>query len=148
MNYPIVELIRQNIVDTLNGVTKDSGYRVDIIGEASMEDGDSNRPRQGLAVVSQGEPEALDASIGHDAWDQPFSITIIALTSETAGTANEETINEYIAAAIKVLKNDRTRGGYAVDTRFNPPRIHDNRQGVDLVIRIHYRTLIDDPFNQ
>lgn len=148
---PVIELITQNVVDTLAGVRVASGYHVDLIAERRVRSG--NRERDGLAVVLQGDPEKVDdAPEGRVAWRQRYAVVCYVVESETSTRPIDQRINLTRSDVEKALMVDFTRGGNAYDTVIQEPELFDDPEGrwdgVVVYFDVLYRTTHDDPYER
>lgn len=152
MATAIVELIAQNIVTTLQGVTIDNGYENTLIVERRKQAG--NDPvRDCLAVVYQGDPqEGDDKPLQRRSWIQPFHVLLCAVESDSSTATIDARLNSLRADVEKALCAAPNRGGYAVDTHIRTPSIatnaHGDVQAVVVNVDVEYRTAWNNPYTQ
>jgi hypothetical protein len=153
---PVIELIAQNVEDTLRGIVQVAGYSCDLTVERANP-GVGNRDRNNLAVIVQGNPtREQDAPMQHDSWRVPFSIVCTAVESETSQTPIDARLNRLWADVIYALcgtESSRRRGGYAIDTIIDDPdfgvtatNAHEGEVTVN--VTVWYRHLQGRPHEQ
>jgi hypothetical protein len=104
-------------------------------------------------VLVQGDPIVADPTAeSYQTWDQQFGVICAVRLAESSAAAVDASINDLVARVIKKLCEDRTRGGYAMDTLIDAPEtLPPNRKGIDgaiVNIRVRYRVREDNPFSQ
>lgn len=148
MPYSILELIAQNILQTLNDISTGNGYSSNIVAERwTMK----NRIRDNLVVIQQLGPSKLQAPHQHLAWLQPFEL--IGYTEEPEGSTTplDQRANMMWSDIVRSLREDVTRGGYAIDTIIDEPDPFEQtgpHVGIVTRITVHYRHLENDPTAQ
>ena len=152
MPTAVVELIAQNIVTALQGVTITAGYTNTLTVERRKPHG--NDPiRNGLAVLFQGDPdESQGEPTQRKEWVQPFHVLLCAIEPENSEVSIDARLNSLRADVEKALMASPNRGGYAVDTTIRAPHIatnaHGDAQGVVVNFDVKYRTSYTDPYTQ
>lgn len=146
MTYPIVELIRQNILGALQSV---SGLSVESVARYGNSAGD------GTAVLEMGEEKPVGESdesgaIGRHTLEQTFTVCV-HVHNPSPGAADFDTLcNVRVADVRKAVMADVTRGGNALWTHLLPVSMFINDAGeiagpaISFVVR--YRTKLDDPY--
>lgn len=150
MAYPTVELISQNICDTLQQISVLTGHNTTPIVERQKRSG--NTPRDMLVVVHQGDPTPEETSHGHSTWLQPYVISCFVIESETSNTPIDQRVNFIRCDVEKAIMADIHRGNLAMDTILTKPEMFDAKDGsfsgVDVHLSVRYRTLRDNPYAQ
>ena len=152
MSTPILENIAVDIETAINEITTGNGYNQDLVAYRSKRsDYKDFTPSDLTALVTQMEPELVEGVVGAKTWEQPFTIMVIVLDSDTAGTAIDTRNNQVACDIEKKLMVDPTRGGNAIDTTILPPvRFNDGKgfTGVAVTALVQYRTLINNPYTK
>lgn len=153
MAYPIVELITQNVDETLRGVRVSAGFNLDLIVEREIREG--NRLRDKLAVLKQVETERViqsETQQSHMAWRQRYWVELYVVQSEDCDTPFDRAINVIRADAEKAVMADHTRGGYAHDTFIlDPIPIVDEEgrwNGIVVAFDVFFRHVFGNPYTQ
>jgi len=148
---PIIELIAVNIEATINGITIAKGFGQDLVAlRCKRNDFDTIAPQNGVVLIVQGGAEMPAQCIGAETWIQTFSLMAIVIDGDAAVTSIDARCNQVARDVEKKLREDWTRGGYAIDTNFDAPQIIDDPRftGVTVAAKVEYRTKWGDPFTQ
>lgn len=149
MSYPIAELIVQNVVTTLGGVTTGNGYQNTLAVEREKQP--FNSPANRLAVVMKGELQPQNNSpLGLDEYVLPLGIVFYVIQSESNEAAITQSLYSIAADIHKVLMVDVHRGGYAVNTEFESDDIFSSsspKSGA-VTAKIRFRTLRGNPYQR
>lgn len=145
----ITEQIRQNMIETLQGVNVAAGYRTTL----RVEDGEntSEERRDGLCVVLPDPPEPMESPLGWQQWSQVFRVVVFLHRSETSQNAIRTRLNNAIADIYKAVKVDPTRGDLAIHTYIDesPEMTVDGEfDRIVAMPRVMFRHLINNPFSQ
>jgi hypothetical protein len=149
MAYPVVELIAQDIFDTLDAIKEANGWHYDLRIERAKRTG--NVPDHLKVVVYQDDPSELEANPTHTkSWLQPFELAVYIIPRENDETASDTYSNVLWADISKALMADHTRGGNAHDTFIRPPthfsEINGEFDGFVFKVDVQYRTELTDPY--
>jgi len=153
MSTPIIESIALNIETTINLITVVNGFNQDLVALRPRRiDFVDTAPADGIVLIKQ-DAEDLAESQGmqESRWQQKFVLMAIVLDSDEANTSLDTRLNKVRADIQKKLMEDRTRGGYAKDTRILPSFEFDNAEGtsgIAVEIIIEYATVFNDPYTQ
>lgn len=141
MADPICELVSQNILTTLQGIT----------GASAIRRGQSPAPMQDLQIVLEdGDDRYLDSQFtGKTDYEREYLIWGEVLEAETSSTAIDTRLNRLRSSIEKALLADTTRGGYARNTRIDSVlKAWDeagNIAGILVIAIVHYRITETDP---
>lgn len=145
LREPIVELIGRDLLTDLDTVDAGATYTYTLTVEWA--DNEASNLGHLKAIVAQGDAEEReDGPVGYRSWDQPYVIAIQYQTIETDTTLARTALNRIYADVYRALMADATRGGYAIDTRIDPPLLLPD--GVIVTVTVHYRHLQDNPTSQ
>lgn len=144
----ILEMITQDLEQTLRGVNRTGGYRTTFYVErpANL----ALARRDGLCVVVEREAEKVTSPLGWQQWMQRYFVAVFLHRSETSDFTQRTRTNNAIADVHKVVKVDPTRGGFAIHTWLDEPEttIDGEFDRVVVPVRVMYRHLINNPFSQ
>jgi hypothetical protein len=152
---PVSELIADNIVTTLGGITT-TGGAYHHTASAVMRRKQFGQPTSNnLIIVNLGDKERNDEANPKNrriTWVQSYWIDFYIIEAEGGGDIDER-INKAVSDVEKILMVDHTRGGYAHDTFPSGAVIFPDEEGggvagVSVLIRVQYRTLLTDPNTQ
>ena len=152
-DYPVIELIAQNIIDTLKDVTEDNDYYQTLNPRRPTRDiFEANGPLSDLDVlVVQDDPVLIeDNPYGVQEWEQPFLLSICLQDSDSSTTAIDTRKNYAVSDVITAIMEDTSRGGYAIDTVIKDVYsfpVELSETGITVVINVKYRTQYDDPYS-
>ncbi len=148
MPHTITELITQNLMTTLRGVSRGKGASLNL--HVTDQDNDSETRIDGLCVVIPDDPELLDSPLGWHQLMQPYRVVVYLQRSETAKSALRTRMANAIGDIHKALKVDPTRGSLAIHTFIEPHETAIDGEFDRLIARprVLFRHLIDDPFSQ
>lgn len=155
---PVVEIITQDLIDSLKRVRKANGYQTDLQVERIWRSG--NTTQDMLCVVQEVDDELDDqaAPTMAAAWVQPYALIILAFQPEASTYPVRRRLQIAAADVHKSLMKDYQRTvtnqtgdvSYAVDTR--PPTkawcgdVMGAADGLVMIVRVQYRTDINDPY--
>lgn len=151
----IVELIRQNFLTVLGTVTISNGYSGTLIVHSVSRYGNTTGDLD--TIVEQGDEEIVgeqdeDGAVGQDTYIQEFLIFVHLQEAEGSATNYDARCNAAIADVRKAVMADVTRGGKALRTEKHKAFMFTDRSGavagVMVPFKVHFRTRLDDPFNQ
>jgi hypothetical protein len=147
---PLVELIADDLVTTLRGISTASGYHNDV-GAVIRRSQFGQRDGDNFVVVAQGESERdFDAPHNNCArWSQSFWVDWYVVEQE-GGDAIDTRINKARADVEKIVMVDPNRGGYAIDTIpmgvvLMPDEQGGGIAGVSVVLKVSYQNYLTDP---
>lgn len=130
---PIVELIRQNIATTLQGLVT-AGYATAVVQpksyarDADFADGNLVLIQQEGRKVEDSAEDRVDGTTK----DRTFEIVCCIRKSDTETGAVDGFINALEARVESALMTDPSRGGYALDTEWTGSApLGINRKGID-----------------
>lgn len=151
MKPPIIEIIRRNLIETLEGVRQDAGYfnSLRIRTGVPTDEGLENM----LCVLRYGgDADAEEPPVNQDEFLHTFNLDVYVIDSEHGEVDADERIALAISDIRRAVLADLTRGGYARNTTLGDRvPIEDDRRivsGVRIPITVQYRTLMNDPLNQ
>jgi hypothetical protein len=142
--FPIVEMIAQNLIETLAGVSESASFHVTLRPERAKIP--ASEPADLKAVLGQDDPADPTEDNVAKTWDQPWQILIYVINSETSTLERDQRINLVWGDVCKKLMEDRTRGGLALDTKIAAPQYFADSILINIVTP--YETKFDDPFSQ
>jgi hypothetical protein len=148
MGKPIVDLITDNLLTTLQGVTTVAGYHYTLtVAHHDKIEGDA--PADKLCILYRGDTESeLDeAPQGCQQWRQAYSLVCYAFATQASPDAPDEKASTIGADVCKALQVDYTRGGYAFDTIIDVPELLAGGNGIIINFACRYQTRFSDPFN-
>ena len=147
--YTVFERVRRDVFNTCKSVRQLNGHNTDL--EVEWFNRLGNTPGDDKGVLKEESPTLRDdAPYMHHAWDVPFVLTCYVQESESSNRTATERINLLMAYVHKALMVDPHRNGVAVDTFIDNPNVFPDADppGVDIVFRVHVRTLKTDPYSQ
>jgi hypothetical protein len=150
LGQPVLNLITQNVIETLGGVRRNAGYFHDLNVEEEDEQGNRARDSQAIVYV-EGDPRPEeDPPLGHDGWHQRYSILCRIVESEVSGLPPSTRLAQIEADVIKAMQEDHNRGGYAHNTvTLAPERFPKSTPPAVIVgFDVHYRHLKGQPTKQ
>jgi hypothetical protein len=152
MTYPVNELIAQNILTTIQGVTTGNGYNYTLSAQRHTRAGDKVAHLN--AVIIQEDPkEVPDPKVYNTKeWLLTFHVGVFVIPEEQDTTPIDQYVNLIAADVHKALMVDRYRGGYALDTQIRPS-YKSAEEGLKyecIVIpaEVNYRTNELNPYQQ
>lgn len=150
MAVPIFKRITDDLIASVKRARTVGGYSFDAeVERVNAENNRLNTPRDGLVVVGIQDAEPADnPPMGHSEWFQNYDLTVYTFESEASEVTTEDRAWARIQDLIKAVMADPHRGSFALWTTVGTPRMADDRRTSVLPVRVHYRTLIHDPFNQ
>jgi hypothetical protein len=146
------------IIETIAAAIKTALDELVTSGDASscarpVRVGSPASPADKSILLYQEDP-ALDEEgpMGFLQWMQPFLVFCFVKPSDTATAAVDTAINALRSAVEKKIRETPTWGGYAIDTRIQPPTSFAEQSGAYagaiVTFIVLYRTLEDDPYSQ
>lgn len=150
MSVPVSEIIAVNVLETVQGVTVESGYNYDLTAQRHMKSGDKRAHLN--AILLQDDPrEATDTKAYNTMeWWLPFHIGVYVIPLEGDATPIDTYCNAIAADVQKALMVDRYRGNNALDTQIRASRlITDDELKCDIIIinvEVNYRTAEVNPY--
>jgi hypothetical protein len=151
---PIVEAITLNVIATLAEVTSANGFYTNLKPERGKRTGNVADPNFISAFLSEDTPTAIsDAPQMAREWHQPYTLLLQAFEADTSEYPAHQTLQIAAAEVLEAMRQDRTRGGNAINTLFdsgtqwiNDGQSHGSADMLSVKITVHYRTLLDNPF--
>jgi hypothetical protein len=141
---PIVESIAANVVSTLGSVVAGATYHYTIT--TAWADNEASTWGHLKALVAMDDATEREAPVNYREWDQPFIIVIGYQATESDSTPSRTPLARLWSDVYRVLMTDHTRGGYAIDTRIEPPMFFADT--VVITATVQYRHKITDPTDQ
>lgn len=150
-DQPIIELIAQDVVKTLNAVDKAKGYHIALTAERAEPGGNNQTHGRAVVVVTTVAPGEAPVN-GQDDWLATVTVSVCVREPLATGIAIDTTMHVIAADVAKALCVDRYRCGYAYWTEAGASEITelDTQNNVGLVqqtLEIRFRTLLGDPFS-
>jgi hypothetical protein len=150
MALPICELISQNILDTLKGISVAAGFNVNLDARRATHPAAPAAP--GLAILYEGDDDPQDGgAVGRQTWHRPYGVLIWGAGTTSDQTPYDQLLNTARADVEKAIMAKVSHGGYAFNTVLNKPlkSESDNEPpSIMVMFTVHYRTRLDDPFTQ
>jgi molybdopterin biosynthesis enzyme len=150
MSLPVIELIAQNVLTTVQGVTEENGYNYTITATRHAKKGDKRT--NFAAIILQADPrEATDENVYNTKeWWLPFEISVFIIPSDTDTTPIDTYCNVVRSDIEQALMADRYRGGVARDTEIKASRAFtEETSAYDVIIvncEVNYRTQDINPY--
>jgi len=150
---PVIELIAAEIADRIDEITVANTFNQDLVAvRPKRNDFKDIPPENGKVLIWQGDEAPPDAeAIGTEAWLQEFLLIALVIDSDAAETSIDTRINQVRADIEKKLKDDHTRGGNAIDTKFGGSVKFDEGggfTGIAVQCIVHYRTEYSNPYEK
>ena len=145
---PVIELIAQDVLATLAGVTVENGFNYTLSAQRHSKAGDKRAHLS--AVIVQEDPVEEPLKVYNTLeWRLVFSIGVFVIPSETDATAIDTYCNLIRSDVEKAMMVDRYRGGNALDTLIRAPRT-GVEEGLEydciaIQVEVNYRTAETDP---
>jgi hypothetical protein len=153
MSIPVIELIAQNLLTTLQTVNQDNGYNYNL-NIFRMPKGGIKREHLNAGFI-QDVPIELDDSqkvYFTQQWKVPFKLQVFIMPEEDDQTPLDTYANLIRSDVEQASQIDPYRGGNALDTRVLAPEWHIDEGLADaiitVVLEIDYRTNISDPYQR
>lgn len=151
MSTPIIELIAQNIATAVGQITIANDFNFDLTAIRPQNVTFSQQTiNDGKVLIWQGDSRAVGEPASMSAeWNTDFFIEAVAV--DAADYDSIDTLLSTVAADIeKKLKEDHTRGGYALDCAFDGVScVHTEEfTSAAMTLIVHWRHKYDDPYNQ
>lgn len=148
MAEPIKELITQNLATVLATVTVANGYHQNLDVYRVDPSGIKFMPWATYLCELDDTEDSPARLCGKVCWIAPYQIAVYADIHE--GDVAGQVVSRIEADIQKALLVDLTRGGYAVNTFWQPPERSTNEKG-ELIgtlctVNVHYRTNDRDPY--
>ena len=157
MTDPIVELIIQEVVTTVNGITVENEYNQDLsaVRPTRLDLDDEGPADDGTVVVmcADPEPDAEHSNAGNparQAWRLALVLLAYVIPSDADTTPIDTLVNRVRADIEMALQADPTRGGLAITTDLAGSQkfVAEGAAGVAVLADVVYRTPINDPYTQ
>jgi len=153
MSESVLELIAENIKDTVNGITEAAGYSQTLVATRPSPVDIANETWEDLTVwINQAEAEELDSAHGTKEWRQFFLLVVFFVNSNTDVNPVDSRCNKVFADIITELMKDHTRDGNANYTDIHSATFYDVNDegtvGMAVKISIDYRTKFEDPYTR
>ena len=153
MSVPVVENIAVNIEAAVNAITVANGFNQTLTALRPLRRDFEATPRNDGVVLIKQLDEDLAGEQPVPAMDylQEFALVAYVTDSDAAATSIDTRLNQVKADLVKKLCEDRTRGGYALDTIIRPAAEFNEgpgRTGVVVRVEVHDRTDQDDPYTR
>lgn len=138
----------QNLVTTLQGITKANEYAISIRKVMRIKMSGLNITEfPTVVVIPADEPKSQEPS---DKYTCRLAFTLECWLTEQGGDISAR-VNTLLAEVERALMADHTRGGVAVDTRILSNSAFYNEVnkpygGININIEIHYRHKLNDPY--
>lgn len=152
-DLPVCERITRNVIETLQNVSVQNGYTVDLSVQRARPQG--NPPAHLLAVVCEGDDEEQgddEADIGSAAWIRPYEVVVYVFASALASEDLYGQIINCIRSDIhKALRVDVTRGGWALNTMIRGAMEFStatDAAGILVMFDVLYRHDLDNPYQR
>ena len=152
MGFPVNELIAQNVLSTVQGVTTGTGYNYTLTAQRHSRAGDKKAHLN--AVIIQEDPrEVPDPKVYNTKeWLLTFHVGVFVIPLEQDTTPIDQYVNLIAADVHKAVMVDRYRGGLALDTqiRASYKSVEDGLEYECIVIpvEVNYRTNEVNPYQQ
>jgi hypothetical protein len=153
MIYPILELIAQNVLTTVQGVTVANGYNFTLDAHRHTRDGDKQAHLE--AVITQLDDEPVEPGVYNTLeFNTPFGVGVYVIPATGDPTPIDQYCNLIAADIQKAMMVDRYRGGYAMETHVIPPqrgKVNSQKDALqyDLIVvafNVNYRVRDIDPY--
>ena len=148
---PIVELIAQDLLATVNGVTEANGYLQTLTAvRPKRVNAEADITGDLCVLIEQDDPEQVGVNGNVQEWRQTFAVQAFVIDSDAATVAIDTRINFVLADLLKAIMADHTRGGYAIRQEIGDIDrfIYAGYSGVAVSLEVHYRTTYGDPYTQ
>jgi len=151
VSTPRIEHIAVNIAAVVNAITTENDFNQDLVAVRPKRiDFSDVPPKNGKVLIAQvDQTPPADQAIQTQEYVQEFLCAAIVKDSDAAETSIDTRLNQVAADIEKKLKEDRTRGGYALNTVMaGSTKFSDGEAftGVAVLVRVHYRTDWADPY--
>lgn len=157
MANPRVELIAQNIVTTLEGVTTGNGYQQTLSVSRRSLNRSATPIANGTTIVSMTSATPTEPQVHNKKqWVQQFQITYYSTADEDDTTPADQTLLKAASDIFKALRVDSKRGTassgdpLAIDTDINGYDIDIDENGawdaITVIVDVLYRHNEDDPY--
>ena len=151
VSTPRIEYIAVNIAAAINAITVANEFNQTLVAVRPKRiDFSDVVPKNGRVLIAQiDQSPPADQAIQTQEYLQEFLCAAIVKDSDTAVTSIDTRLNQVAADIEKKLKEDRTRGGYALNTVMAGSTKFDDGEaftGIAVLVRVHYRTAWGDPY--
>lgn len=144
---PVVELIAQNVLATVQGITTAAGFNYNLTAARHKRTGDKREHLH--AIIIQNDPEDVTKTPNVKEWHQVFRVGVYIMPAEADPTPIDTYVNLVRADIEKALMADRYRGNNAINTKILDPNTEEDDDSVTTLVVIHaeiyYRTAEIDP---
>lgn len=152
---PVIESIVRDVVATLAGVTRSSGYHIDLRPERRQVGGNSHQ--HGTAVVTLGSATAEEGPQQYTDWRQTINVTVTVVLNDALPYGLDTQLMVVAADVIRALCGGAAdqatprRDGWAIDTTPGETEIveseaQSNVGVVRVSVSVHFRHNWGDPF--
>jgi len=152
MSIPVKENIALNIEAAINAITTENGFNQTLTAQRPRRNNWSDvTPEDGRVIIKQADEEIGNQQVQTVTWAQPFILMAIVRDSDDETSTVDSRLNQVESDIKKKLREDPTRGGYAISTDLMPSReFSEGRgfEGISVNIVVNYRTLENDPYTQ
>jgi hypothetical protein len=142
LREPVVELVRQHLMETLRGVTESNGFRITlkkVEGRSAV----VNNPEHMACIVVQGDPSEGESPLQLMDWVQPFMILVWIAPRENDPVDIDTYANRIYSEVTRAVLIDPYRGNQAQDTIPHAPQYFPDAVLMHFDCKI--RTNQDDP---
>jgi hypothetical protein len=153
VSTPRIEHIAVDIKSAVDAVTVANGFNQDLVAVRPRRNDFSDvTPENGKVLIWQSDedkPGPEDQAYSTTEWMQPFLLIAFVLDSDSESASIDTRLNQVRADLQKKLREDVTRGGYAIDTELLPSRTFDDGKGfsgIAVAFGVSYRVNEDDPY--
>jgi hypothetical protein len=150
--YPVLELIRQNLLTTVAQISPMTGYSINVVSVEPERSGEETTDGNSVTVeVMLGEADYRDFQNANCLeWVQEF-LFVATCTQPEDSTISADQLVIFVRSDIeKAVDADPYRGNWAHDTIPSPPdwfrRSQGEHEGVVVRRYVRYRTNFDDPY--
>lgn len=148
VQLPIDEQIIDNIVETISTVRPENGFLTTLKCVREIQPG--HVTEDGLVVVIGTLYESIDnAAHMHAEWHMKVGLECYAIEPTESEIMIERRLRRIAADVKRALLQDLQRGGVAINTTFTDPdviEVHGTPPSIGVTVRVHYRTLWNDPY--
>jgi len=144
----VLEKISQNVLTTLQTITTPTyAITLDVARATKVQ----RAPKHLNVDIFQVGPDPDDSEVvAADTWFQHYACVCYVQPGDDDTTPVDVYVNQIHAAMYHALMADVTRRGNAMNTVIMPylpfPPINGEAGGLTFAFKVHYRTVIDDPY--
>jgi hypothetical protein len=139
------ELVMKNIKTTLATITTGGGYANTVASVQRYRTGGQSQTVFPMIIIREGAETSKDEPLGKISHQLAVDLLLIVVHDPaTDARESDEVMNSFLADVQKAMLTDRSRGGYAVDTKLlgsEPLDVEDSNTDVQQVCswEVHYR---------